>query len=124
MNKTISIYDLLKLIKNKKAPQKIKFCGNIYNFEDDWYLTKKNNYKVCLGGLKEDCNVLFNAFNKNVEIIPIPEEVLELQSRIDKAINDIEISIQIIGEQPSRNIAEDNYILSRLESFINTLKGE
>lgn len=124
MNKTISIYDLLKLIKTNKAPKKIKFCGNIYDFEDDWYLTKKDNYKVCLGGVKEDCNVLFNAFNKNVEIIPIPEEVLELQSRIDKAINDIEIFIQIIGEQPSRNIAEDNYILSRLESFINTLKGE
>lgn len=124
MNKKISMYDLLKLIKNKKAPEKIKFCGNIYDFEDDWYVTKKDNYKVCLGGVREDHNVLINAFNKNVEIIPIPEEVLELRQRIDKAINDIVITFQIIGEQPSRNVEEDNYILSRLESFITTLKGE
>lgn len=90
MNKKISIYELLKLIKANKAPKKIKFCGHIYEFEDDWYLTKKANYKVCLGGVKEDINVLINAFNKNVEIIPIPEEVLELQQRIDKAIEYIE----------------------------------
>ena len=47
-----------------------------------------------------------------------------LQERIDKVINDIEITIQIISEQPSRNIEEDNYILSRLEGFINTLGGK
>lgn len=48
----------------------------------------------------------------------------ELQQRIDKAINDIQTTFQIISEQPSRNVEEDNYILSRLESFLKTLGGD
>ena len=128
MNKTISIYDLLKLIKNKKAPQKIKFCGNIYDFEDDWYLTKKDNYKVCLGGIKEDCNILFNAFNKNVEIIPIPEEVLELQQRIDKAIEYIE-NHSLYEEEYDYDYEENSYLSGIDDKVAKTdlleiLKGE
>lgn len=47
-----------------------------------------------------------------------------LENRIDKTINNIITTIQIIGEQPSRNVEEDNYILSKLESFIKTLGGD
>lgn len=35
MKKIITIYELLGLIKNNKAPKKIKFCGNIYEWEDN-----------------------------------------------------------------------------------------
>ena len=70
----ITIYELLGLVKDGKAPKKIKFCGNIYEWEDDWYLTKEKNYKVCLGGKEEEHNILINAFNENVEIIEEPKE--------------------------------------------------
>lgn len=73
----ITMYELLGLIKDGKAPKKIKFCGNIYEWEDDWYLTKEKNYKVCLGGKKEERNILITAFNEEVEII-------EEQKKIEK----------------------------------------
>lgn len=31
----ITMYELLGLIKDRKAPKKIKFCGNIYENEAD-----------------------------------------------------------------------------------------
>lgn len=46
------------------------------------------------------------------------------EDKINKTISHIENLIQIINEQPSRNIEEDNYILDRLEGFIEILKGE
>lgn len=58
------------------------------------------------------------------EEIDLYNEVIDLQERINKAINDLEITIQIICEQPSKNVKEGNYILSRLEGFIKILKGE
>ena len=77
----ITIYELLGLIKDGKAPKKIKFCGNIYEWEDDWYLTKEKNYKVCLGGKEEDCNILINSFNENVEIIEDPKKIEKITVR-------------------------------------------
>ena len=71
----ITMYELLGLIKDGKAPKKINFCGNIYEREDDWYLTKEKNYKVCLGGKKEDRNILITAFNDDVEIIEEPKKI-------------------------------------------------
>ena len=35
MNKTITIYELLGLIKDGKAPNKIKFCDEIFTFNND-----------------------------------------------------------------------------------------
>lgn len=74
----ITIYELLGLIKDGKQPKIIKFCGNIYKWEDDWYLTKEKKYSVCLGGKKEDHNILINAFNENVEIIEEDKEIKKL----------------------------------------------
>ena len=70
----ISIYELLGLIKDGKAPKKIKYCGCIYEWEEDWYLTKEKNCRVCLGGKSEDINQLYNAFNENVEILEEVED--------------------------------------------------
>lgn len=35
MNKTITIYELLGLVKDGKAPNKIKFCDEIFTFNND-----------------------------------------------------------------------------------------
>lgn len=119
----ITIYELLGLIKDGKAPKKIKYCGCIYEWEEDWYLTKEKNCKVCLGGKKEDINQLYNAFNDNVEII---EEVK------DKEYEDIEEYLYVPqefltdgsgGSKPNKNSCEykinqlirnQKYILERV----------
>lgn len=54
----------------------------------------------------------------------ILEEVEWLQQKIDKANNELITLIQIIMQQPSKNVEEDNYLLSRLESISNILVGE
>ena len=77
----ITMYELLALIKDGKAPKKIKFCGNIYEWKDDWYLTKEKNYKVCLGGKKEDHNILITAFNEDVEVIEEPKKIEKISWR-------------------------------------------
>ena len=53
----------------------------------------------------------------------LEKENLDLRRRIDVGINALTITYQIVAEQPSRNVEEDNYILGRLESVINILKG-
>ena len=77
----ITMYELLGLIKDGKAPKKINFCGNIYEWEDDWYLTKEKNYKVCLGGKKEEHNILITAFNDDVEIMEEPKKIEKITVR-------------------------------------------
>jgi len=52
------------------------------------------------------------------------ERLWNAEDKINKTISHIENLIQIINEQPSRNAEEDNYILDRLEGFIELLKGE
>ena len=72
----IKIIDLLnKIANNEEVPKKINFRGNIYEWEDGWYLTKEKNYKVCLGGKKEDHNILITAFNEDVEIMEEPKKI-------------------------------------------------
>lgn len=77
----ITIYELLGLIKDGKAPKIIKFCGNVYEWDKEikFYLTQKRSYKVFLGGNKGDINILFNAFNENVEIIEEDEDIEKLK---------------------------------------------
>lgn len=69
----ISIYELLGLIKTGKAPKKIKVTDTIYEFDYELnaYVSDSGykNYKVLLGGVKNEINLIANAFNKNVFIL-------------------------------------------------------
>lgn len=72
MNKTITIYELLGLVKDGKAPKKIKVTGNIYEYDEEFkfYLTQTKDGRVCLGGLLNEINLLVGCFDENkVEII-------------------------------------------------------
>ena len=51
----------------------------------------------------------------------MPPTKKQLQQRIDKAIEYIKITIKIIKEQPTGN---DEWILERLNSFLEILGGE
>ena len=116
----ITMYELLGLIKDGKAPKKINFCGNIYEWEDNWYLTKEKNYKVCLGGKKEDRNILITAFNEDVEIIEEPKKI----EKIDEILM-IDDLIPPYGENEYKawkNIIIQQNKINELIDEINNLK--
>lgn len=65
MNKTITIYELLGLVKDEKAPDKIKY-GNYY-----CYYNKEKNEYVDYAGISIFAwdYVVMNSLNNTVEII-------------------------------------------------------
>ena len=83
----ITIYELLGLIKDGKAPKKIKVIGNIYEFDEEYnfYTTQGtyDNVKVALGGKHGEINLLANALNENVEIIEKEKEIEKLKIEQD-----------------------------------------
>ena len=120
----ITIYELLGLIKDGKAPKKIKVTGNIYEFDEsyDMYYTHntKGNYVVALGGMTDEINLIANAFNDNVEII-------EEDKKIEKIKIDNQNRIQALStgnfvykvNQPTKIII---YKINELIDEINKLK--
>ena len=55
------------------------------------------------------------------ENLILEQQVKEQQEIIDKAINDIDLVIELIKQQPTE---DDSWILSRLNAFKIILKGE
>lgn len=72
MNKTITLYELIELIRYGKAPKKIKVTGHTYEFDEDldMYLTQEESCRTVLGGVTGEINLIANIFNEIVEILP------------------------------------------------------
>ena len=70
--KTITLYELIELIRYGKAPKKIKVTGHTYKFDEDldMYLTQEESCKTVLGGVTGEINLIANIFNEIVEILP------------------------------------------------------
>ena len=89
----ITMYELLKLVKDGKAPKKIKVTGRIYEFDKDYdmYYTKEKDrsYSVALGGLEDEINLIANAFNENGYNISTPQKIMadKLNELIDEINN-------------------------------------
>lgn len=74
-------------------------------------INKHNILQSCCGGMTSyDCM-----------ISELAEYALDLQQRKDKAINDLNIIIDIIKKQPSD---DDSWLLERLESNKKILQGK
>ena len=93
--KTITMYELLGLVKDGKAPKKIKVTGTIYEYDEEYgfYFTKTKNGRVALGGKLNEINLIYNFNNENnVEILEeekkIPEK-LEILSDNENYSNKI-----------------------------------
>jgi hypothetical protein len=77
----ITMYELLGLLKDCKAPKKIKIDNIIYELDEEanMYFTKMENCRVALGGLEEEVNLIYDAFENKVEILEeekkIPEKI-------------------------------------------------
>lgn len=75
----ITIYELLGLVKDGKAPKKIKYNGVELEYDE----LRKDYYKYCSKGLFEyKFTICSNFLNDEVEIIEEPKKIekLELES--------------------------------------------
>lgn len=120
-----SIYELLGLIKEGKAPKKIKVTGNIYEYDESYkhYFTRKKgeNYAVMLGGMINEINLIADAFNDNVEIIEEDKELKKIDSYICNVgavnnFNDVEKYIHRLFEQQAQLIQNQNKIIEKLKN--------
>ena len=86
MNKTITVYELLGLIKDGKAPKKIEYQGNILEFD-------KEDYKFYVGAdvLSDDSLVKYISVGNLNEKVEILEEDKPIQKNISR------LSYQQIG---------------------------
>lgn len=132
MNKKLDIYTLLGLIKDGKAPKKIKVTGNIYEYDEEleFYYTKrdKTNYRVLLGGLSEEINLVANAFNDNVEILDEEDEFIDIEEfsisysldyidykNIDVLKNHLNKDFQTIFDTLDKLIKNQKLIINKLK---------
>lgn len=109
----ITIYELLGLIKEGKAPKKIKIAENIYEFDEDYnfYTTQGTyeNMKVALGGKHGEINLLANAFNENVEIIEEQQEEEFTGWKLFARGKEV-MSCEYSNEQPTEDTLEEKTI--------------
>lgn len=56
-----------------------------------------------------------------IVLTKVNSDKLSNQQKIDKAINELTTLYQIIGEQPSENVDNDNWLLGKIESIQNIL---
>lgn len=71
MNKIITIYDLLGLIKDDKAPKKIKYNGKIYVFAGDDYSVNGDSEEWLLS----EYDYLTTLLNEQVEILEEDKDI-------------------------------------------------
>ena len=83
-----TIYELLGMIKDGKAPKRVKITGTTYEYDEEskFYFAHFKDYSVALGGKEDEINLLYNAFNKNVEILDEPKkdkiEIIDIKSYV------------------------------------------
>ena len=92
MNKKITIYELLGLIKDNKIAKKIKYDGKIYEFkeieEGTGYVYESGIIKEWLSNIIEIDNIKY--LNNKVEIIEENKKIKKLKIKDDKLIGNWE----------------------------------
>ena len=66
----VTIYELLGMVKDDKAPKKIKYNGIIWKYDGDYYYSENNVF------LEEYCN-LTDSLNDEVEILEEEKKIPE-----------------------------------------------
>ena len=87
MNKTISVYDLLGLIKDGKAPKKIMYNDNVYEFNEYDYrciVTEIERGFVDHRLIKNYNQNLQSSLNEKVEIIEEDKKIEKLKIKDGK----------------------------------------
>ena len=113
----ITIYELLGLVKDGKAPKKVIYDGNLWEFNKNF-----NQYQTQKGGGNIWSGYNFNILNYEVEIIEeekkIPEKLSDIL-RVDDLIPPVDENMYKIWKQTIKNQNKINEICGYLKS-----KGE
>ena len=89
----ITIYELLGLIKDGKAPKKIKYYKNIYDYnQNDKRYHNIEPKRLDLSSKLGDYN--FNYLNDEVEIIEEEQDIEELNLDTDELLKNVVITAQ------------------------------
>ena len=105
-NKVITIYELMGLIKDGKAPKKVFYNGSEYKFSKDIGDYRRLGWGHCL--IIKDVfifgnyphNSLYNMLSDTVEILPEEsewEDIEEIQRLSDCIINEVDGETQLMN---------------------------
>lgn len=115
MNKEITIYELLELIKDGKAPKKIKYYDRIFEYE----YQLKDYYYESYSLFEDGIEIISDSLNDKVEII-IEDNKIENGLKLYKDyLKDLEGD----GCENYHNVTETQY-LHRLSIIIKELIDE
>ena len=117
----ITMYELIGLVKDGKAPKKIKYssCVMIYDVDENDYRTPEKDYydaDVKTYKYLTDCIDLFTDLNDEVEIIEEPKKIEkwgegaleEMEKCTDYTLEDLQKYIRILAETQNELIDEIN----------------
>lgn len=121
MNKTISVYELLGLIKDGKAPKKIKYDDEKYRFDSDDGKYYRPSYPE-IGEDEQECYDLFEIYdlyvilNDKVEILEENKPIIETIKRKEYQ----ECGISIVEEPSIKDIVDK---INEIIDHINKKEG-
>lgn len=125
--KTITMYELLGLVKDGKAPKKIKYKGTIWYLEQDFsnrlpYYKNGYNMDNLLTGKEKD--YFSHSLNDEVEIL---EEDKEIPEKIDIMIDDTNteyIKGKSYGKNYSKSAIELAHTINEIIDYLDYLKNK
>ena len=122
--KTITMYELLGLVKDGKAPKKIKYQNEIYTMDDVEYFCYKSGNRTPLFEHIFDYYGDYDALNEEVIILDNLEEEKKIPEKLEYEVSDENGEFSINGftfdsEQKIQIIKTVNEIIDFLKS-----KGE
>ena len=122
MNKTITIYELLGLVKDGKAPNKIRFCDEIFTFNNDKcnFLYKYQIGKCQLFGCCK-LNDKIEIIEDNDKLEKIKWNEKESRAGILRADQEIEVLAKRT-ETLKKKIAELVDHINKIEGALNVSK--
>ena len=120
-----TIYDLLGMVKDGNAPKKIKVTGTTYEYdaESKSYFAHFKDYSVALGGKEDEINLIYNAFNENVEILEESKENIKTIDNYICAVGSVD-NMELVDSYIHTLFEQQNQVIDRLNKIIHKINKE
>lgn len=107
----ITMYELLGMLKDGKAPKKIKCKGRIYNYEDSDYFAS-------------DCGYLFDRYNVSGMLNDEVDILEEAEKKIPEKLEYYDDSIAWVIDGIGQLSDVDKVIVDKLNEVLDYLKSK